>query len=127
MSASSLLRIIPFAVLLGVSGCASLQPYEYNVLCRNRSGFKLTDLRISYGSFSTQFGSHLRVTEPLPPIVRVQFRTQDAQFHDRQVLIPEEVRRSIRASDLMLFIEPDLSVTVLLRTRDQRKTDTGTL
>jgi hypothetical protein len=88
---------------------------------------QLRDVRISYGNFSTTFGGHLYVTEPLTQTVRVEFRTTDGELHQRQVNIPEQMRRNIRLADLMFFIDTDLSVSVHLRTREQRKIEAGTL
>lgn len=121
----NLLRLAPVVLSIMLAGCTALGPYQYNVLCRNRSNAKLNGLRISYGNFSTQFGSHLRVTEPLASEVHVQFSTEDGQTHRRRVHIPEDIRRNVRSSDLMFLIEPDLSVTVRLRTREERRAEAG--
>ena len=123
------LGIAAAAVLLalGGAGCAMLGPCPYNVVWENHTGAKLKDVRISYGEFTTTFGIHLMVTEPLPEVADVQFRTPDGVLHRRQVPIPMGFRRNIREADLMFFIEPDLSVSVHLRSREQRKAQAGTL
>jgi hypothetical protein len=126
---NSLTQVRTLAALLALlaCGCALVKPYRYNVLWENHSGLVLKDVRISYGSFSTTFGPRLRVTEPLGRCVSVEFRTPDGKHRVNQVPIPEDIRRSIRLADLMFFIEPDLSVTVHLRTQEQRKAQVGTL
>lgn len=113
--------------MIGVVGCTLFKPYRYTVICQNHSGMKLKDVRISYGDFSTTFGVYLWVTEPLADSVAVEFRTPDGTLHQRQVPISKEIRRNIRLADIMFFIEPDLSVSVRLRSREQSMAEAGTL
>jgi len=121
-----LLAVVGF-LTVGAVGCTPLRPYRYNVLWENRSGVQLRDVRISYGDFTTTFGGHLWVTEPIADTVQVEFMTPDGKRHERRVPISDDIRRNIRLADLMFFIEPDLSVSVHLRSQEQRKAEAGTL
>ena len=124
------LVVVSSVVLMGLlavgdTGCATFRPYRYNVLCENHSGLQLKDIRIRYGNFSMTFGPRLWVTEPLAPAVSVEFRTPEGTLHQRQVGIPEGMRRNIRLADLMFFIEPDLSVSVHLRSLEETNRAAG--
>jgi len=115
------MRVVALAlafVLWGM-GCTVLSPYRYNVRWENRSGTPLEDVRISYGGFSTTFGGHLYVTEPLPESVTVQFRAPGGRLDVKQVPISEYIRRSIRLADLYFIITPELGVRVELKTKEQ--------
>lgn len=113
-----LLAVVGF-LTVGAVGCALFKPYRYNVRWENRSGVQLTDVRISYGNFTTTFGGHLCVTEPLTPVANVEFRTMDGTVHQKPAAIPDYVRRSIRLSDLFFVITPELDVHVELKTSKQ--------
>jgi len=121
------LAIAAAALVAWAGGCAVFTPYRYNVLWENHSGTQVRDVRISYGKFTMTFGPRLWVTEPLTPVVEVRFRTPDGKLHQRDVAISDDIRRNTRLADLMFFIEPDLSVSVHLRSREQRKAEAGTL
>jgi len=113
------LVVIAAVVVLGSAGCVMLKPYRYNVRLHNRSGMELSGLRIYYGRFSTVAGNYLRVTEPLPKQVKIEFRTPDGALHRKQVPISQHIRRNIRLSDLYFIITPDLEVRVELKTPEQ--------